>query len=79
MMIKNPSLGLAQTSNIYEKQCPVCSRYSLKDADECWNCHFKFVEEKKKNQKIFNFGEKVLVSLSIILVFIIALLRYLAV
>ncbi len=76
-MIKNHSLKLGQTSTIYSKECPVCGRYSMEETDECWNCHFQFVKKGEKRKALFNSGEKALIGLSIILVCVIGILRYL--
>jgi hypothetical protein len=76
-MIESSSLKLGQTSTIYDKQCPVCARFSLEDAQECWNCHFEFVSQEVEEKPVFSLGEKILVSLTLVLVGMIALLRYL--
>jgi hypothetical protein len=71
-----PSVKLGQTSITYEKECPNCGRYNLKDSSECWNCHYLFLREQKVKVS-FSWAERVIIGLTILIVALVGILEYL--
>jgi hypothetical protein len=76
-MKETSSISGQPTNLIYSLQCPVCGRANLDDAPQCWHCHYQFPEPERK-RVLFSGAEKVLIGLTIFLVAVVAILRFLA-
>jgi len=64
----------SQAFTIYSQECPVCNQGNLKDAPECWNCHYLFPAEVERAPG-YSRAEKSLIGITVAMAAIVVAIR----